>query len=166
MKRIAHEYPNVNWGLRFYNWLFVQQFPTPMNSFGNGSAMRISPVGWVCETLEETIELSRQTTEISHNHPEGIKGAEAVAVAIFLARKHKSKEEIRQAMINYYPEIKTMSMEGLKASGYGLDEGGKWVTCQGSVPQAICAFLESKDFEDAIRKAISFPSSAAVPWER
>ena len=57
MKRIAHEYPNVNWGLRFYNWLFVQQFPTPMNSFGNGSAMRISPVGWVCETLEETIEL-------------------------------------------------------------------------------------------------------------
>lgn len=155
MKEIAQKYPNVNWGVRFYNWLFIQTKPVPMNSFGNGAAMRISPVGWVCNTLEKTIELSRLTTEISHNHPEGIKGAESIAVAIFMARTGCSKEQIKEKMIEYYPELKTMSIERLKNSGYGLDESGKWVTCQGSVPQSICAFLESSSFEDAVRKALS-----------
>lgn len=129
--------------------------PVPYNSYGNGAAMRISPVGWVCDTLNETIELSRLTTEITHNHPEGIKGAEAVAVAIFMARTGSSIEQIKVKMLEYYPELKDMSITNLKRSGYGLDESGKWVTCQGSVPQAICAFLESTSFEDAIRKAIS-----------
>ena len=155
MKEVAHKYPNVSWGERFHNWLFLQQFPAPLNSFGNGAAMRISPVGWVCDTLEETIKLSKLTTEISHNHPEGIKGAESVAVAIFLARTGHSISEIKDKMISYYPELKDMSIVKLKNSGYGLDEAGRWVTCQGSVPQAICAFLESSSFEDAIRKAIS-----------
>ena len=155
MKDIAHRYPNVSWGNRFRNWLFYDKESKPYNSFGNGSAMRISPVGWVCNTLEETIELSRLTTEITHNHPEGIKGAEAVVVAIFMSRKCASREHIKQAMVKYYPELETMTIQGLKASGYGLDREGKWETCQGSVPQAICAFLESKNFEDAIRKAIS-----------
>ena len=156
MKEIAHKYPNVSWGQRFYNWLFVQKYPVPFNSYGNGAAMRISPVGWVCDTLEETIELSRLTTEISHNHPEGIKGAESVAVAIFMARTGHTKEQIKEKMIEYYPELKTMTIDGIKKSGYGLDELGNWVTCQGSVPQSICAFLESENFEDAVRKAISF----------
>ena len=156
MKDIAHKYPNVSWGARFHNWLFTQEYPVPFNSYGNGAAMRISPVGWVCNTLEETIELSRLTTEISHNHPEGIKGAESVAVAIFMARTGHSKEQIKEKMIEYYPELKTMTVEGIKNSGYGLDENGNWVTCQGSVPQSICAFLESNDFVDAVRKAISF----------
>ena len=156
MQEIAHKYPNVSWGTRFYNWLFVQKHPVPFNSYGNGAAMRISPVGWVCDTLEETIELSRLTTEISHNHPEGIKGAEAVSVAIYMARTGCSKEQIKEKMIEYYSELKTMTVEGIKRSGYGLDEFGNWVTCQGSVPQSICAFLESKDFEDAVRLAISF----------
>ena len=155
MKDIAHKHPNVGWGKMFYAWLFKYSIPTPLNSYGNGSAMRISPVGWVCDTLEETIELSKLTTEITHNHPEGIKGAEAVAVAIFMARTGESKEEIKSKMISYYPELADMSIAKLKASGYGLDELGNWVTCQGSVPQAICAFLESTSFEDAIRKAIS-----------
>ena len=156
MQNIAHKYPNVSWGARFYNWLFVQKFPVPFNSYGNGAAMRISPVGWVCDTLEETIELSKLTTEISHNHPEGMKGAESVAVAIFMARTGCSKEQIKEKMIEYYPELKTMTVEGIRRSGYGLDETGNWVTCQGSVPQSICAFLESKDFEDAVKIAISF----------
>ncbi len=155
MKEIAHKYPNVGWGEMFHNWLFVQTYPVPMNSFGNGAAMRISPVGWVCDTLEETIKLSKLTTEISHNHPEGIKGAEAVAVAIFMARTGSSIEQIKEKMIEYYPSLKTMTIKGLKQSGYGLDAAGNWVTCQGSVPQSICAFLESTSFEDAVRKVIS-----------
>ena len=156
MKDIAHKYPNVSWGARFYNWLFIQQYPVPFNSYGNGAAMRISPVGWVCDSIEETIELSRLTTEISHNHPEGIKGAESVAVAIYMARTGCTKEQIKEKMIEYYPELSTMTVEGIIRSGYGLDESGNWVTCQGSIPQSICAFLESDSFEDAVRKAISF----------
>lgn len=156
MREIAHKYPNVGWGAMFHNWLFVQKYPVPAHSYGNGAAMRISPVGWVCDTLEETIELSKLTTEISHNHPEGIKGAESVAVAIFMARTGCSKEQIKEKMVEYYPELKTMTVEGIKRSGYGLDELGNWVTCQGSVPQSICAFLESENFEDAVRKAISY----------
>ena len=155
MKKIAHDHPNTNWGERFYNWLFIQEHPVPIYSYGNGAAMRISPVGWVCDTLEETIELSRLTTEVSHNHIEGIKGAEAVAVAIFMARTGSTKEQIKAKMVEYYPELSDMTIKGLKMSGYGLDDEGRWVTCQGSVPQAICAFLESNSFEDAIRKAIS-----------
>ena len=155
MRDIAHKHPNVGWGKMFHAWLFKYKIPVPLNSYGNGSAMRISPVGWVCDTLEETIELSKLTTEITHNHPEGMKGAEAVAVAIFMARTGKSIEEIKSKIISYYPELAEMSIAKLKASGYGLDESGNWVTCQGSVPQAICAFLESTSFEDTIRKAIS-----------
>ena len=155
MKEIAQKYPKVGWGNLFYNWLFKSKASVPYNSYGNGAAMRISPVGWVCDTLEETIKLSKLTTEITHNHPEGIKGAEAVAVAIFMARTGSSIEQIKAKMLDYYPELKDMSIAKLKNSGYGIDESGRWVTCQGSVPQAICAFLESTSFEDAIRKAIS-----------
>ena len=154
MRKIAHDYPNVSWGQKFHKWLFEYEVPVPLNSYGNGSAMRISPVGWVCDSLEETIELSKLTTEITHNHPEGIKGAEAVAVAIFMARTGSSKEQIKDKMIEYYPSLKNMTLNELKARGYGLDELGMWVTCQGSVPQAICAFLESENFRDAIRKAV------------
>ena len=155
MKDIAHKYPNVGWGKMFHAWLFQHSVPSPLNSYGNGSAMRISPVGWVCDSIEETIELSKLTTEITHNHPEGIKGAEAVAVAIFMARTGKTKEEIKSKIVSYYPELSDMTILKLKASGYGLDEYGDWITCQGSVPQAICAFLKSTSFEDAIRKAVS-----------
>ncbi len=154
MVDIGHKYPNVSRGQKFHDWLFKYKVKVELNSYGNGAAMRISPVGWVCETLDETIELSKLTTEITHNHPEGIKGAEAVAVAIFMARTGSSKAEIKAKMIEYYPELRLMSLESLRQSGYGFDESGKRVTCQGSVPQAICAFLESTSFEDSIRKAV------------
>lgn len=155
MREIAHNYPRVGWGQKFWHWLFEFKYPVPINSCGNGAAMRISPVGWVCDSLEETIELSKLTTEISHDHPEGIKGAESVAVAIYMARTGKMKDEIKEKMISYYPVLKEMTLAKLKADGYGTDEDGRCITCQGSVPHAICAFLESNSFEDAIRKAVT-----------
>lgn len=155
MLKIAREHPRVAWGENFKRWLFDSgDNPSPIGSYGNGAAMRISPVGWVCDTLEETIGLSKLTTEVSHNHPEGIKGAEAIAVAIFLARTGASKGEIKEKMIGYYPEIENMTIAGLISSNYGNPEGSGWVTCQGSVPQAICAFLESESLESAVRNAI------------
>ena len=161
MRRIAHEYPNVAWGASFKKWLFdMGDDPLPINSFGNGAAMRISPVGWVCDTLEETVELSKQTTKVSHNHPEGIKGAEAVAVAIYLARTGASKDEIKKKAIEYYPEIEGMTIAGLVSSNYGDPETNGWITCQGSVPQAICAFLESDSLESAVRNAITLNADA------
>ena len=123
MLSVARKHPNVSWGVRFHRWLFESgDSPTPIDSFGNGAAMRISPVGWVCYTLEETIALSKLTTEVSHNHPEGIKGAEAIAVAIYLARTGASKEAIKAKMIEYYPEIENMTIAGLISSGYGNPE--------------------------------------------
>lgn len=155
MLKIARDHPRVGWGDNFKRWLFDSgDDPSPINSFGNGAAMRISPVGWVCDTLEETIALSKHTTEVSHNHPEGIKGAEAIAVAIFLARTGSTKEEIKEKMLGYYPEIENMTVAGLISSSYGDPESSGWITCQGSVPQAICAFLESDSLESAVRNAI------------
>ena len=159
--------PMGGFGAGFYRWLF---FPKellpyddqygespyesttgrhPYGSWGNGSAMRVSAVGWCFDTLEETEKIAAVTAAITHNHPEGIKGAQATAAAIFLARTGKTKEEIRD-----YIE---------KAYGYDLHktwEDWHWVyywhsSCQGTVPQAIIAFLNSTDFEDAIRKAVS-----------
>lgn len=162
MLRIAREHPLVAWGQNFKTWLFDSgDNPSPIGSYGNGAAMRISPVGWVCDTLEETIALSRLTTEVSHNHPEGIKGAEAVAVAIFLARTGASKDQIKKRMVGYYPEIEKMTLAGLISSSYGdPDWDNGWVTCQGSVPQAICAFLESDSLESAVRNAIKLNADA------
>ena len=154
LQKWARKYPYSGYGGMFKRWINSDN-PQPYGSYGNGAAMRISPVGWVCDSIEETIELSKLTTEITHNHPEGIKGAEAVAVAIFMARTGKAKKEIKSKMVSYYPDLANMTILKLKASGYGLDEYGDWITCQGSVPQAICAFLESTSFEDAIRKAVS-----------
>ncbi len=159
MVDIAHKHPNVSWGSMFHKWLFDYQVHTPFNSYGNGSAMRVSPVGWVTDTLEETIGLSRRVTAVTHNHPEGIKGAEAIAVAIFMARTGASKEEIKEKMISYYPEIKNMTLQKLSRT-YGIDELGIFVTCQGSVPQSIVAFLESESLEDAIRNGVALGGDA------
>ena len=122
----------------------------PYNSFGNGSAMRISPVGWIANSEEEVKLLSKAVTEITHDHPEGIKGAEAVAMAIYLARQGVSKEEIGNRMIkDYYPEIANLDFAYL-VSHYEFSE-----ICQKSVPQAIYCFLISKSLEDAIRNCIA-----------
>ena len=156
MKDVAREHPNTSWGERFYKWLFLEDFPKPYNSYGNGAAMRICPVGWVANSEAEVKELTKIITEVSHNHPEGIKGAEAIAMGVYLARIGKSKEEIRLKLQNYYPQLalKDFSIANIYGN-YGYDSEGNWVTCQGSVPQAIVAFLDSSSFEDAIRNAIS-----------
>ena len=155
MRAIAHRHPNVGWGARFHKWLFQDEHPMPYNSYGNGSAMRVSPVAWVAKSEEEVKELSRMVTDVSHNHPEGIKGAEAIAMATYLARIGKNKEEIRERMIEYYSELADPSFRIKQIRPfYGYDEAGRWVTCQGSVPHAIEAFLDSTDFENAIRLAV------------
>lgn len=153
MKDIAKPYPRIGWGGMFYKWLFERS--VPYNSYGSGAGMRISPVGWVAESEEEVKELSKIVTEVSHNHPEGIKGAEAIAMAVYLARIGKSKEEIREKLQEYYPKLKdkNFTIENIHGS-YGYDDYGDWVTCQGSIPQAIIAFLDSTSFEDAIRNAV------------
>jgi type I restriction enzyme M protein len=147
MRDIGQPYPNCGYGGRFGRWMYEED-PCPYNSFGNGSAMRVSACGWAGQSLDEVKQLSRAVTEVTHNHPEGIKGAEATAVCIFLARTGKSVSEIRDYVNRrYYPMAFTL--DGIRAS-YAFNE-----TCQDTVPQAIMAFLESTDFEDAIRCAIS-----------
>ena len=144
MVEIGIKYPYMSYGTRFRYWL---EEPIAYNSFGNGSAMRVSPVAYIGKNIEEVKFLSREVTKVSHNHEEGIKGAEATAVAIFMARNKCSKEEIKSEMEKYYNL--DFNYEDL-VKNYGFDE-----TCQGTVPEAIYIFLESKDFEDAIRTAIS-----------
>ena len=158
MKEIAHAHPNTGWGANFYRWLFVRSYP--YESYGNGAGMRVSAVGWVAESEEEVKKLSKAVTEISHNHPEGLLGAECVAIAVYLARTGVSKEEIKQRLIkDYYPELADMTLDKIRPN-YCIDDGGSWVTCRGSIPQAMTAFFEGKDFEDCIRGAISIGGDA------
>lgn len=147
MKEIGRNYPLCGYGGKFFRWMFSDD-SEPYNSFGNGSAMRVSACGWYAFSMEEAVYLSRLVTETTHNHPEGIKGAEATAAAIYLAREGKSIAEIRDYIdANYYPM--NFTLDEIRDE-YEFD-----VTCQGTVPQAIMAFLESTSFEDAIRNAIS-----------
>ena len=137
----------TSYGGRFFGWLLSEN-PQPYNSWGNGSAMRVSPIGWAFDTLEETLVAAKQSAEVTHNHPEGIKGAQAVAVAIFMARKGADKDEIREHISNNYYDL-DFTLDEIRP-GYQFD-----MACEESVPQAIVCFLESEDFEDAIRNAIS-----------
>ena len=148
LREYGHRYPNAGYGGSFREWLCSAR-PRPYNSFGNGSAMRVSPVAWAFNTLEEVLEEARHSALVTHNHPEGIRGAQAVAAAIFLALNHHDKEEIRGYITRAFGYPLDRSMEEIRP-GYGFDE-----TCQGSVPEAITAFLESSDFESAIRNAVS-----------
>ena len=147
MQRIGRNYPDCGYGGSFYNWIFSEN-PKPYNSFGNGAAMRVSAVGFAANSLDEVKEMSRLITEVTHNHPEGIKGAEATAVAIYMARKGSSIFEIRDYIDkNYYPM--NFTLDSIRDT-YQFNE-----TCQDTVPQALMAFFESTGFEDAIRNAIS-----------
>ena len=156
MRSVAREHPKTGWGGKFFKWLFVSESSSPINSFGNGAGMRISPVGWVADSEEELKSLAATVTGVTHNHPEGMKGGEAIAMCVYLARTGASKEEIRRRAAEYYPILndKSFTIAALQAS-YGYDDLGYWVTCQGSVPHAILAFLESDGFEDAVRGAVS-----------
>ena len=159
MHEIAKKHPNVGWGGRFYRWV-MELDPTPPHSLGNGAGMRISPVGWVAESEEEVKRLSRIVTEITHSHPEGLLGAESLAVAIFMARTGRSKDEIYERMVReYYPVIDTFTLDKIRPT-YEIDDMGEWVTCRGSIPQALRAFFEADSFEDTIRNAISIGGDA------
>ncbi len=142
-----YPYPTGAYGGRFASWLH-QKDPKPYGSFGNGSAMRVSPCGLAAVTMDEALALARASASVTHDHPEGIKGAEAVAAAIFMAKCGESKEAIRQYISEHYYNL-DFTLDAIRDS-YCFNE-----TCQGSVPQAIVAFLESESFEDAIRNIIS-----------
>jgi ADP-ribosylglycohydrolase len=144
----GRKYCGRGYGGRFMNWLQSDDLQ-PYGSYGNGSAMRVSPVGFAFNDIETVLEVAKQTAEVTHNHPEGIKGAQATATAIFLARQGKSKKEIKDYVTSTFKYKLDFTLDEIRPT-YEFD-----VTCQGSVPQAIVAFLESSDFENAIRLAIS-----------
>lgn len=147
MQSVGRPYPHCGYGGSFQRWMYSDN-PAPYNSYGNGAAMRVSGCGYVGRTIDEVKQLSRSVTEVTHNHPEGIKGAEATAVAVFLARTGKSLIEIQDYIIkNYYPL--GFTLDSIRET-YRFNE-----TCQDTVPQALEAFFESTNFEDAIRNAIS-----------
>lgn len=147
MQEIGRPYRHCGYGGSFYRWMYSDD-PQPYNSFGNGAAMRVSGCGYAGNSIDEVKRLSKAVTEVTHNHPEGIKGAEAVTVAVFLARTGNSMSEIRDHIVkNYYPL--DFTLDDIRET-YQFNE-----TCQGTVPQAFEAFFESTDFEDAVRNAIS-----------
>ena len=148
LKEYYHRYPDAGYGAGFMQWA-ASASREPYNSFGNGSAMRVSPVGFACDSLEDVLEQARITAAVTHNHPEGIKGAQATAAAVFLARTGKSKDEIRQFIETQFQYNLSESLAAIRPD-YRYD-----ATCPGSVPQAITAFLESESYEDAVRKAVS-----------
>lgn len=147
MQSIGRKYPDCGYGGSFYGWIFSLD-PQPYNSYGNGAAMRISPVSEVARSIKEVKKLSKAVTCISHNHKEGVKGAEATAIAAYLARTGHDKEQIRKYIENHYYAL-DFTIDEIRES-YQFNE-----TCQETVPQAIQAFLEADSFEGAIRNAIS-----------
>lgn len=144
----GNRYPNRGYGGRFRQWL-ANTDKQPYNSYGNGSAMRVCAVGFACSTLDDVLKMAAETALPTHNHTEGIKGAQAVAAAIFLAKSGVSKKEIKEYITDNFQFHLDFTIEQIRPT-YKFNE-----TCQGSVPQAIVAFLESSDYEDAIRLAIS-----------
>ena len=148
-----HTYPNAGYGFRFSRWAYSGN-KEPYNSWGNGSAMRVPAVGYAFESVDEVQAEAKRSAEVTHNHPEGVRGAQATAVAIFLARRGKPKDGIRDCVEEMYGYDLHRRLDDIRPS-YRFDE-----SCQGTVPPAIIAFLESNDYEDAIRKAISLGGDA------
>ena len=144
----GRRYPDCGYGGMFRRWLWSDD-PKPYGSYGNGSGMRVGPVGWAFDEYEEVLAQAAASAAVTHDHPEGIKGAQAVAGAVFLARTTKDKEGLRRRIAGEFDYDLGRSIAGIRPT-YGFD-----VTCQGSVPEAIIAFLDSEDLESAIRLAIS-----------
>lgn len=153
LQHYVRHYPRAGYGGMFLQW-GMSSNPVPYHSFGNGSAMRVSPVGWAFDTLQETLDYAQTSAAVTHDHPEGIKGAQAVAACIFLARHGKSKEEIRSFIEKEFGYDLHRTCAEIRPT-YHFD-----VTCQGSVPESIIAFLESTDFESAVRLAVSLGGDA------
>lgn len=147
MREYDKKWPKAGYGCKFVKWLMSDKMG-PYNSFGNGSAMRVSGVGWYATSLDETEKLAALSAAPTYNHPEGIKGAQAVAGAIYLARTGKSRNSIRDYVASRYEYNMNRTLDEIRRT-YRYD-----ITCQGSVPESIIAFLESENFEQAIRKAI------------
>jgi ADP-ribosylglycohydrolase len=148
VRRIGRRYPNAGYGGSFIRWLFSGDF-RPYNSWGNGAAMRVSPVGFAFTTEDEVLRQARMTTEFTHNHPEGIKGAEATALSVFLAGTGHGKETIRARVQSRFGYDLERTVDEIRPS-YSFD-----VSCQGTVPEAIIAFLDGSSYEDAVRNAVS-----------
>ena len=148
VREIGRLYPEAGYGRAFIGWLFSEH-PQPYNSWGNGSAMRVSPVGFAFNTEDEVLSEAEKTANISHNHPEGIKGAQATALAVLLARMGYTKEEIRGQIGQRFGYNMNRTVDDIRPT-YSFD-----VSCRGTVPEAIIAFLDSTSYEDAVRNAIS-----------
>ncbi len=153
MKEYFWRYPHAGYGGSFAHWA-TSKDEAPYNSWGNGSAMRVSPVGYAYDTLDEVLERAKQSAAVTHNHPEGIKGAQATATSILLARQGKSKEQIREYVEETFGYNLHRSVDVIRPA-YAYD-----ISCQGSVPESILCTMESKDFEHAIRLAISLGGDA------
>lgn len=148
MQKLGRAYPYAGYGGNFCYWL-TSKNPQPYHSFGNGSAMRVSAVAWLFDSLEEVRRVARLSAEVSHNHPEGIKGAEATASAIFLARTGSSKEEIRTYVEAEFGYDLSRTCDQIRPHYYHVE------SCQETVPEAFAAFLEGESFEDVLRLAVS-----------
>jgi len=148
MQEFGRSYARGEYGGRFAGWLMMDD-PKPYGSYGNGSAMRVSPIGWIYDSIERTRQVARWSAEVTHNHPEGIKGAEAVASAIYLLRNGKSKEEVKKYITDEFGYDLTRTCDEIRPYYHHVE------SCQETVPEAITAFLEGNDFEDVIRTAVS-----------
>ena len=144
----GRRYPRAGYGGNFHKWLAAIE-PRPYNSYGNGSAMRVAPVGWACADEPSVLREAERSAAVTHNHPEGVKGAQATALAVFMARHAASKDEIRDAIASRFGYDLNRTTGQIRPT-YHFD-----VTCQGTVPEALIAFFESTDYESAVRLAIS-----------
>lgn len=153
IRAFAQKYPHAGYGGSFRRWMWLPD-PAPYNSFGNGAAMRISPVGFAFDSVQSVLTEAKRSAAVSHNHPEGIKGAQATALAVFLARRGESTETIRGEIAGRFGYDLDRTLETIRPD-YGFD-----VSCQGSVPESIIAFLESESWEDAVRNAVSLGGDA------
>lgn len=148
LQAFARRHPNAGYGGSFINWIFAEA-PQPYNSWGNGSAMRVSPVGWAFDNEADVLREAQRSAQVTHNHPEGIKGAQATALAVFLARQGEEKETIRARISDRFDYDLDRSVDEIRPT-YHFD-----VSCQGTVPEAIVAFLDAADYEQTVRLAVS-----------
>ena len=152
-RRYGRAYPNAGYGGSFYRWLLSED-AGPYNSWGNGAAMRVSPVGFALNTVDDVLAEAARSAAVTHNHPEGIKGAQAMALAVFLARSGADKEGIRSGIEDRFGYELGRTLDAIR-SAYRFD-----VSCQGSVPESLIAFLEATDYESAVRNAVSLGGDA------
>lgn len=149
MRKWANEYPDAGYGGRFYRWLFFNNITEPYGSYGNGSAMRVSAVGWLYDSLERTREVARATAEVTHNHPEGIKGAECTAAVIYLGRTGSTKEEIAEYVIREFGYDFSETLDQMRRRHKHVE------SCQDSLPKALRSFFDGDSYEDVVRNAVS-----------